>query len=378
MMPVRLQPAAAKLQVLRASGPDEDLWQALVDGLPSDQQDLHYLPQYARIYERTYGFRAALAVYGDGSNYVLQPYVERPLDALPFLSAAGTDERFVDIANAYGYGGPALRSAVDVDARTLLKDFMAGFGEHCRASHYASEFTSLHPRLGMASLLRECTPIAPVQQKDVVYVDLASEPGLLWRNLRKGHKSSIGRARRHGARVERVAPEGEALATFERLYRETMQRNGAQSRWYFPAGYFRYCFEELGDEGASLFVVRLDDGIAAASILLHAFDTAYYHFSGADERFYEYGVGTLLVFEMARWAADQGYRWLHLGGGVSTAEEDPLLRFKSGFSALRAPLHVYGRVHDEAVYRRLCEMKRQHEVACGQTDDSDYFPLYRR
>jgi hypothetical protein len=368
-----------EFRVLDADGADASEWTRRIEALPPDQQDLHFLPQYGRIYRSSYGHRPRLAVYGDDRRYVLQPFVVRPLNALPVLASAPDGDEYREIANAYGYGGPAVRAGEGDDVEGMMRGFEAAFVAHGRGAGYASEFTILHPRLRGLERLRGIAGVAPAPLKEVVYVDLAGGAEAIRRNLRKGHRGSLTKARRLGARVARIEPTEAAIEEFRRLYVGTMERRGAEARWYFPERYFRDCFAELGDAGASLFEARVDERLAAGSILLHAFDTAYYHLSGSDPAFLEHGVGTLLVYEMACWAAARGYRWMHLGGGVTASPEDSLLRFKSGFSGVRAGLHGYGRVLDETLYHRLCALKRGHEAATlGREIASDYFPLYRR
>jgi lipid II:glycine glycyltransferase (peptidoglycan interpeptide bridge formation enzyme) len=118
--------------------------------------------------------------------------------------------------------------------------------------------------------------------------------------------------------------------------------------------------------------------VASAYLLMHDFSTAYYHFGGSDDRFYNLRPNNLLLFETALWAKRIGFRHYHLGGGVSSTADDSLLRYKAGFSDRRAKLYTYGRVHSRSVYDRLCELKISHERSVGQINDSDYFPLYRR
>jgi len=79
------------------------------------------------------------------------------------------------------------------------------------------------------------------------------------------------------------------------------------------------------------------------------------------------------------WAKRSGYRRYHLGGGVTSKADDSLLRFKAGFSDLRAPLYTYFCVRDRAVYDRLCERKKAYERETAGTESaSSFLPLYRR
>jgi len=93
-------------EILSAEDTDALRWTALVNDLPAECRDIHFLPDYGRIYRDSYGYSCHLAVYRTGSNFIIQPFVRRPLRDLPFLANASDAGRFSDIANPYGYGGP--------------------------------------------------------------------------------------------------------------------------------------------------------------------------------------------------------------------------------------------------------------------------------
>ena len=371
--------AGAQFRVLSSEGAQAVQWTRMIQRLPEGSRDIHFLPEYGRIYRAVYGHEPLLAVYEDGDAFVIQPFVKRRLNELPFLKDGGIFEARFDIANAYGYGGPVASTIKSDDTGGLICAFEEAFLSYCRDACLAAEFTSLHPRLGGSELLADSGTASPASLKEVVYIDLGTSREQRWRALRKGHKSSINKALREGIVVEKVTADSGNLEELNRLYYKTMRRNRAQQRWFFPRDYFERCIRCLGEHRCSLFLARKDEATAAASILMHDFDTAYYHFSGSDARYAEYGAGTLLVFEMAQWAAEAGYRWFHLGGGVSSAPEDSLFRFKSGFSDVRAELRAYGRVLDPDVYEQLCQLKLRHEARTGVGSiDCDYFPMYRR
>lgn len=367
-----------RFEILTDQAPDALRWQSLVDRL-AGQRDIHFLPQYGQIYRRTYGHEPFLAAFGDDRSYVIQPFVKRPLNALPFLRDEPATPVYHDIASPYGYGGPAYRCDSPEAAVELYAALDAGLIEYCRAEKLASEFTSLHPFLDGPRLLAGIGAEGLMRQKEVVYMDLPGSEALRWKATRKGHRSSITKARRSGVRVEKAEPTPENFDSLNRLYYETMERNQAAQRWFFPPDYFSNCHRCLGDGRVSLFFARVGPAVASASILMHDFDTVYYHFSGSDERYHEFCPNNLLVFEMAAWAEACGYRRFHLGGGVSSSTGDSLFVFKSGFSRQTATLHTRHRVLDRQTYDQLCAMKRQHESrGGGPPADPEYFPLYRR
>jgi len=366
-------------EVLNTEGEDGVRWKNFVANLPFELRDIHFLPSYGNIYRMTYGNHPQLAVYSEGDHYVLQPFVRRSLRTLPFLQGLQEPAEFFDISNPYGYGGPICSSLEEGRAAELVRKFEQHFTSFCCEERFASEFTSLHPLLNNQILIAAEPEVDLCRQKEVVVIDLAVSSEELWKGLNRGHRSGVNKALRSGVRVARIEPDDAWLAEFNRLYYHTMRRNEASERWFFPEDYFRNCRDCLGRDRISLFVAKVAEEVAGMYLVMHDFSTIYYHFGASDERFFDLRPNNLLMYEVARWGQEKGFRWYHLGGGVSSAENDPLFRYKAGFSPKRATLYTYGRVHHRTTYDRLCLLKRLHErTTSGAEMESDYFPLYRR
>lgn len=361
-------------RILRAD--DDGAWREVLERFPPSMRDLHYLPEYGLIYRDTYGYEPMLAVHEHGDLTAIHAFVARHLGSLRFLEQARQTYR--DIATPYGFGGPLLSSERG-DSLGCLRAFDAEFRRWCIAERYASEFACLHPVLQNRDVVLASGIVQPVPVKPVVIVDLRKTEEQLWADISRGTRASIHRAEREGVQVEQAEPDAAALAAFRELYLQTMQRRGAALRWFFPESYFADCVRRLGSERSALFLARCDGELAAAYLLINDACTAYYHFGASDERWFARRPSNLLMHETIRWARRRGLTRLHLGGGVTAAEDDPLLRFKSSYGGYRSVLYTYCRIHAADVYADLCELKRQHERRTGElVADPDYFPLYRR
>lgn len=365
--------------VLSAEGEDARRWTALVNKLPAQRRDIHFLPEYGRIYRDSYGFEPLLAVYSDDNGYVIQPLVRRSLADLPFLKGAADAAAYTDIANPYGYGGP-LSNVDDPDiGRCLYTSFAETFATWCDQQDLASEFASLHPFMAEYQLALIGQTIAPRHEKDVVFIDLSRGEGGITAGINRGHRSSLNKARRAGVKIKKVPPSTSNLNIFNEIYRETMVRRKAAARWLVPDAYFSNCCRHLGPNRVSIFFAFVGSVVECAYLLMHDFSVAYYHFAGTRAQFPELRANNLMMYETALWALRTGYGRYHLGGGVTSGEGDTLFRFKAGFSDLRAPLYTYFCIRDEAVYDRLCERKRAYELATtGTESQSDFVPIYRR
>jgi hypothetical protein len=366
-----------QLDLLRTQGSDGLRWQALVDRLADKDKDLHFTPDYAHIYELTYGQAAYLAVYGDEQDYVLLPFVRHDVTELPFMQSHRGGRPLYDIANVYGYGGPLARVTEQRFSVALYDGFFGAFHTYCFDTGIVDEYARLHPLLANDVPLRAGSWVEVVERKPVVYMDLRQDETLLWRGLCRGHRSSVNKARRLGVKVVRQPVAGDALTTFQRLYAETMVRTQASEYWQFPESYFSNCAQCLGHQRVSLFSAMLAGVTVASCLVIHAYNTAYYHFGASAEAYFEARANNLLLYDIALWAKARGYRWFHLGGGH--VSDDSLFRFKSGFSRSTVMLCSYSKVHDQETYVQLCRLRDAFDQTHGiASRDSDFFPAYRR
>lgn len=357
------------------------VWSSLVERLPESQRDIHFLPEYGEIYQKVYGHEPLLAYFDAGSQgFALQPFVKRSVSDLPFLKNTRMDGdcEYFDVSHPYGYGGPVF-SCSSGSPEQLLTEFSNLVAIETSKRGWASEFTSVHPLLGNHAHLLRAGLLNLQARKSVVFVDLTKPLEEIWKGFDKGHKSSIKKAQRSDILVERVPPTPENLSIFNELYYHTMKRRGAAERWLFPEPFFAQTVKSLGDNRASLFFAILDRKAIAAYFLIHDFSLSYLHFTGAREEFLKLSPNNLLMFECIKWSKDKGYRFFHLGGGVTDSEADPLFSFKAGFSSDKATLYTYGRVLNESNYERLSHLKSEFEITnFGKESKIDFFPSYRR
>jgi len=109
-------------------------------------------------------------------------------------------------------------------------------------------------------------PAPPIQPNATRVIDLRADEGALWGDLRKKWRQYVNKARGAGVRV--VDADGDRLAEFYRIYRETADRAGFLIRteqayrdvWdaFAPFGMVRLLFAESaeGEPLAALFLIR--------------------------------------------------------------------------------------------------------------------------
>jgi Acetyltransferase (GNAT) domain len=186
--------------------------------------------------------------------------------------------------------------------------------------------------------------------------------------IRKRLREQIRRNERRGWRVS-VAPggevPGEARATFERAYAETMARTGAAERYLYPSEYFARL---LGSERSWLLVaVPGEEAEALAGAIAVASDGYLHYYLGgtADAALADSPMKNLFA-AMIELGGELGLP-VSLGGGVKPG--DSLDAFKRGFATAEAPWYTHEVVCDPTTYEELT-------TGTGKAAEG-FFPAYR-
>ncbi len=330
-------------------------WNRLLEGA----RDVYFTPEYAGLWTPIEGGEPLLFAWEDELGRFLCPFRKRRIPGADGLH---------DITSDYGYGGPLLLPAEPSTAPELATRAVRAFDDACAELGVVAEFTRFHPLVDNASLLESTHH--PVFCNETAWVDLSLTEALIWRQVRKGHRYDIRKAERLGVAI-RVGDSAEDARTCYRLYERSMTAVGARPYYLFGADFFASTMEQLAGD-AVILLAELGGEAIAAAMFLYGDRYCHYHFSGMDRRHASHTPNKLLMFRAIQWARERGLEKLHLGGGFGGADDDSLMRFKTGFTKQRASFHIARRVHDAEAYGRLCA---QAGVAAETTG---WFPAYRR
>ena len=341
-------------------GPEDPRWKGFLEGV---RHDVYHRPEYVRM-DAAPGGGKAVAFLGevDGARCLI-PLIESPIP--PGL---GAPEGATDLASPYGYGHPL----VDGDAGKLGACLRA-FADACRERKTVCAFLRSNPLLApptpddlewdaLASAARVVT------RGETLVVQLGRPIEEIRGELRKEYRRRLTNLERMG--FESVVDEWSHYDQFVEIYRQTMERLGAKSCYFFDRSYFDATRNDLRGQ-THLVTVMSSHGsrVVAGGLFFREEDRVQYHLAGWDPAYAEYSPSKLVLWSAIRWANDTGASCLHLGGGLG-AREDELFRFKRGFTDRRLPFYTLGVTADRAVYDRLVR-------ASGAASDETYFPAYR-
>ena len=341
---------------------DDPAWDAFVAEVP---HDFYHLPGYVRMSQNYDRGRAQAVLIRDGDHYFFLPYLVRSLAELACCPSEGRS--WSDISSPYGYPGPLVRGP-----KPFVREAAAQWIDAMRASGAVSAFLRTHPLLPPNyDVMAEFGDV--VYRGDTITIDLELSLEDLWRQTRQDHRRNINRARREGLTAT-VESDLRELDAFMRVYTDTMDRVGASAFYYFPREYFVELKEVLGEQ-LSLCAVRDGQGnVVAAGMFTECDGIVQFHLSGTSSEALKLQPSKLMLDEVRRWAKARGNRWMHLGGGNGASEDNPLFRFKAGFSHLRQPFYTWQLIFSPDAYQAL---ENRHDELAKKPRSPEFFPSYR-
>lgn len=172
----------------------------------------------------------------------------------------------------------------------------------------------------------------------------------------------------------RTILEPKDLSVFKKLYEETMDRNEADAYYYFPDSYYEYIIKYLGKSVLEIQLIYENKIIASEMYFIEG-DLMHAHLLGSSQKMLDLDAGALLEATAARWGHEHGYRYIHHGGGRTSAEDDSLYTYKKKYGKnTEFDFYVGKKIWDREKYDELVA-KREGEL--NHKIDSDYFPKYR-
>ena len=293
--------------------------------------DVFHLPRYVDLEASSDGARSEpLLLHGANPDRWVSPVT---------VSTRLIAGHMVRVAlSPYGYSGPVCRTSSESYPQLVapqIRDQLATHGVDLA-------FFRQHPILDRAAWPAS-EWARSIQTGETTAVDLSIGAEAATSAVRKSIRYDARRLRQAGFRVVLGGPE--LLPEFGSVYRSTMDRLDAASRYRFSDQYLSAIFESWSPH-IHLVGVRSPAGDMAAAAMFSEFGGLVgYHLSGSVDSYRKIAPTKLLLVEALTIFAGRGAHWLHLGGGVGGAH-DSLFDFKLGFGGHRFPFRTLRMIPD--------------------------------
>ncbi|MCP4971596.1 MAG: GNAT family N-acetyltransferase [Arcobacter sp.] len=332
---------------------NDKLWSKFI--MKSKQYDFYHTSCYHGIEQK---FAPILFVASFDDDFI----------AFPFLSRRINDTNYFDFTSVYGYCGPISNKSFENVSKEHITYFQNQFNTYLNENCIVSVFSSLHPIINGIQLFNNFGKVEDINK--TVAIDLSICPDEQRKLYRKSNRSEINQLRRKGFDVL-VATTDEDIEDFIKIYYDTMIRVNAKQDYFFNKNYFfqflkNRCFE------TKLLLARKDNQISAGAIFTITNKIMQYHLAGTKEEFIKDAPMKLIIDEARLIGNELKLDYLHLGGGVGGSDEDPLFRFKSGFSSSRFMYRTWHYIVNQEIYNELVNLS-----GARLNENGNYFPLYR-
>jgi|WetSurMetagenome_2_1015567.scaffolds.fasta_scaffold00144_10 hypothetical protein len=330
---------------------DENEWNNALERISSSRRDIYFTPAYYKLYEHLGDGTALCFVHDNGKEIGLYPFLKNEINSLGY----NLPEKYFDIQGAYGYNGVLTDSLTPAFA----DEFYNALSNYCHENKVVAEFTRFHPLLANYNFNNGYFNI--IDDRICVYFDLMKPRAEIFRDFQHTTRKQIRRASgRYGIEVVTDINGTEWAGDVFQIYSTTMNRVGAVKALYFNEEFFR---ELLSLKGAVLFRALLHGKLIAFIIGFSGGEYFHGHLGGSLEEYINMSPNGLLYWTMINYAADNGFRYLHIGGGDTPDADNSLLKFKLNYSKATLPFKIGKRIHNPEVYD---EIVRQWSARCDE------------
>jgi len=344
---------------------DSDHIKSLLDDC--QKMDVYIHPDYLKLFQEYTRNKAIYTYFGNERNYILIPYFERPVNSLENKSIP---ECF-DLVSPWYYGGLVHNIKDNKLLQEVFNNFTKKFEEYCKKNNVVTEFQRLNPILRNHILYQNHPGL--FYDRKIVYVDLTKNLETINNEYTRHTRKNINKAIRNNLKVYH-GENKENISKFIKIYTESMERKNAKRFYYFNEKFFHNLLK-ISKGGIKIFYVECEGKIICSSIELGKNDILHDYLRGISPDHLNLRPNDILIDEIIKWAKSAGYKYFILGGGITSSEDDGLLRFKKSFSSTVSEFYVYKKIYNLEKYKKLCEIhgKKQSNL---EFENAQFFPEY--
>ena len=324
--------------------------------------DIYYNPNYAKLYEKNENGKLEVYEYTSLYGHIVYLFLKRKIE-----SQIVSD--YYDIVSPYGYGGPLIIDTTD--KKKLIDGFAEQFSAYCKTNRIVSEFIRFHPIYQNALDFASVYDVS--YSRHTVGTNLKDYDDPVQAEFSKSLRKELRKAEEIGI-TSSVIKNPDNLEVFKKLYYETMKRNNAEQYYFFDDEYWNNIVNGFGEHVLEIQLYYCGDVIASELYFIQG-RYMHAHLLGSNEKMLELNAGVMLEATAARWGHDNGYQYIHHGGGRTSAEDDSLYLYKSKYGKhTKFDFYIGKKIWLQDIYDILVEEK---ESKSDNKLKGDFFPQYR-
>lgn len=323
--------------------------------------DVFYLSDYVTAFwqENKQNGIPMLLYYQNGAEQAIYVGFKRDVAFDPHFEGKIEMNTYFDLISPYGYGG-FLGNVQDYD------ELNRSFDAYCRQSGYICEFVRFEL---FSDYCKHYGGEVETRTHNVIRNLEASEEEI-WMDFKQKVRKNVNRAKQCGLEI-RIENTTEHLDDFLEIYYSTMERNTADSGFYFSKEFF----ETIGLMQDNIcFFYALHEGKAISTeLVIFGAEQAYSYLGGTLREYFDMRPNDYLKYEIIKWAKQRGLKNFVLGGGYGS--DDGIFQYKASLAPHGIVDFYIGRkIFDAERYRELLEMRKEDTP---DIESKAFFPKYR-
>ncbi len=324
--------------------------------------DLYFNPNYAKVYKD---------IDGDSDTFVF----ESPFGKITYtyilrkIKWSIDGQTYFDIVTPYGYGGPYCENVTDM--AKLMSAYKDAITNHCRKNNIICEFHRFH-LFDNVDFRKNYFGETIELSANVVVNTSGDFVTNIWDKYDRKVRKNVRKAEAAGLNII-IEKDTCHLDDFLFIYNKTMDRNHADSYYYFGREYFLN-IEKLLPENFIYFHACKDGKVVSTELVLCSEKYAYSFLGGTLSDYYDYRPNDFLKNEVLKWCNRTGREKFILGGGYH--KDDGIYRYKKCFTPdPDVPFYIGRYIFDQEVYNKAIEARVSEDPNFDRK--TGYFPTYR-
>lgn len=343
---------------------DQDKWDQIVKSF--NNYDVYYLSNYTKAFQIHGDGEPILLFYEDENMRAINVGMKRDIAKDVSFSKNIEPNTLFDINTPYGYGGFIVEGE---NTEESLQKLDAEYMSFCLKENIISEFVRFHPVLHNSHSMSSIYNITKLGR--TITMNLNSQKQI-WNDLISKNRNVIRKARKSGVKIY-WGRNPNLYRKFISLYNATMDKDKAEDYYYFQQNFYDSVLDDL-KYNSLIFYATYEDKIISMSIILFANKQLHYHLSASDVEYQHLAPTNLLLYEVACWGVENGYKSFHLGGGLGSVE-DSLFKFKKAFNKNSDTYFSIGRkIFNQEKYNQLIQLRKSE---ANFDENTSFFPVYR-
>lgn len=316
--------------------------------------DIYFKKSYGKLYEKIEGGVVEEYYLNSPHGLIKNLFIKKEI-----LSGVA-EGPYYDITTPYGYGGPIILECKEGKKETLIKEYEAAFQKYCVENNIVHEFVRFHPIYNNAADFDGCYDVQ--YKRQTIQTELSNTENPLLTEYSASCRKEIRQALKAGVEFK-VIHKPKDLEGFKRLYYTTMNRNAADSIYYFDDEYFDNCIRFLQEYIVAVEVAYHGE-LIGMGISFACGENIHVHLTGTLKEYHHLSSATIIQYALMLWGRENGYKRIHHGGGRTGELDDKLYLFKKKFGKKQELVYYTGqRTWNVPVHHKLHGLK---EAANGQ------------